>query len=264
MLNYFDYISDESLVQEGVNDTDDENSIYNEMDASICEFDSYVQEGVGLAIAAGVGGAAILGGLIALIIKHFGSSSSASVGKLAKQAKKIAIAAQQSNEPVPENVEMPTVEAIKNNAEVVEAKLDEVIDAAEEILEKSDKSTTVRKKTKSERRREQKEMKKQNNSKSVVTSWDDMIIRFTTMEDIAASVTGKNKYMNGLAKEIKKGQDAGYIHLSQEDLEKFTKRKNEAAAAVVKTSNDLTPAAKLIIQKPSFVREVRDKRQSAT
>ena len=84
MSNYFDYILEESIPQ----DYEDPNDIYNEMDATMCEFDSYVQEGVGLKIAAGIGIAALLGGLIAVIVKCVSNKSSSSATKSVKKAEK--------------------------------------------------------------------------------------------------------------------------------------------------------------------------------
>lgn len=85
MSNYFGYILEESIPQ----DCEDPNDIYNEMDATMCEFDSYVQEGVGLKIAAGIGIAALLGGLIAVIVKCVSNKSSSSATKSVKKAEKL-------------------------------------------------------------------------------------------------------------------------------------------------------------------------------
>lgn len=81
MFDYFDYIHESS--QE---DIDDNDSIYNETDLALAEFDSYVQEGVGLKIVAGIGLAALLGGLIAVIIKVFGNRSDSKTNQAAKTA----------------------------------------------------------------------------------------------------------------------------------------------------------------------------------
>lgn len=76
MFDYFDYIYESS--QEDINDVD---SIYNETDLALAEFDSYIQEGVGLKIVAGLGIAALLGALIAVIIKVFGNSSNSNINR---------------------------------------------------------------------------------------------------------------------------------------------------------------------------------------
>lgn len=81
MFDYFDYIHESS--QEDIDDVD---SIYNETDLALAEFDSYVQEGVGLKIVAGIGLAALLGGLIAVIIKVFGNRSDSKTNQAAKTA----------------------------------------------------------------------------------------------------------------------------------------------------------------------------------
>jgi hypothetical protein len=81
MFDYFDYIHESS--QEDIDDVD---LIYNETDLALAEFDSYVQEGVGLKIAVGLGIAALLGTLIAVIIKVFGNRSDNKTNQAAKTA----------------------------------------------------------------------------------------------------------------------------------------------------------------------------------
>lgn len=84
MTNYFDYILEESIHQEYEEPVD----VYNEIDATMCEFDLYVQEGVGLKIIAGLGIAALLGGLIAVIVKLISGKSDKSTAVKAKKAEK--------------------------------------------------------------------------------------------------------------------------------------------------------------------------------
>ena len=84
MTSYFDYILEESIPQS----YEEPVTVYNEMDATMCEFDSYVQEGVGMKILIGVGIVAALGGLIALIIKCFSNKSSSSASNKTRAAKK--------------------------------------------------------------------------------------------------------------------------------------------------------------------------------
>lgn len=86
MPNYFDYIKESAEVE--VNSPEDIDEIYNEMDVSICEFDTYVQEGVGLKILIGIGVAAALAGLVALIIKLFKKHSEKGAKKATDAAKK--------------------------------------------------------------------------------------------------------------------------------------------------------------------------------
>ena len=50
MPDYFGYIHEASY-----DDIDDVDVVYNEMDSSLAEFDSYVQEGVGLNVIIGIG-----------------------------------------------------------------------------------------------------------------------------------------------------------------------------------------------------------------
>ena len=86
MSNYFDYVLESAETQ--IDTYDDVHFLYNEMDASMAQFDSYVQEGVGVKILIGIGIAAALGGLIALIIKLFsGKSGGSSASTKAKTAK---------------------------------------------------------------------------------------------------------------------------------------------------------------------------------
>lgn len=82
MFDYFDYIHESS--QEDIDEVD---LIYNETDLALAEFDSYIQEGVGLKIAAGIGLAALLGALIAVIIKVFGNRSGNNINRSTKIAK---------------------------------------------------------------------------------------------------------------------------------------------------------------------------------
>ena len=84
MPNYFNYILEASAEE----DNEEIDSI-NEMDVILGDFDSYVQEGVGIAVLAGIGIAAALGGLIALIIKLFSNKSGNSVGQETKKAMSI-------------------------------------------------------------------------------------------------------------------------------------------------------------------------------
>lgn len=128
MTDYFDYICESS----DVDIDDDAPDVYNEMDASMCEFDSYVQESVGVAIAAGVGGAALIAGLIALIAKCFGKSSSSSAAKVAKEARK----ALDKVEKLPEKgCEILTNEAIDESKKNVEVCVFDYIAACNAIME---------------------------------------------------------------------------------------------------------------------------------
>jgi hypothetical protein len=139
MSNYFDYISEaaDSSVDE-LDDFDDVNDVYNEMDATMCEFDSYVQESVGVAIAAGVGGAALLGGLIALIIKCFGSSSSSSASRAAKKAKVVAEQMEKAGQPLPENIKLPTVPQIEAAGEAVVDALNDTVETVEQAIQQAE------------------------------------------------------------------------------------------------------------------------------
>lgn len=110
--NYKDDVYTESQLDEDY-DIDD---VITESDLALMEFDQYVQEGVGLAIVAGVGIAAALGGLIALIVYICKKKGSKGVKKQAENTKKAAeqvAKTQGSDTPVP-NTGKKTVKAGKS------------------------------------------------------------------------------------------------------------------------------------------------------
>ena len=76
------------LTESAKSEDDDIDDIFTEFELSLYEFDSYVQEGVGVKILVGLGIAAALGGLIAIISKLVSSGSSSSSARETKQAKK--------------------------------------------------------------------------------------------------------------------------------------------------------------------------------
>lgn len=78
MFDCFDYIHESS--QEDIDD------IMSEYDVALVEFDTYVQEGIGMKIVAGIGITALLGALIAVIIKVFGNKSDNKTNQAAKTA----------------------------------------------------------------------------------------------------------------------------------------------------------------------------------
>lgn len=90
MPNYFDYIHESSY-----DDIDDQDAVYNEMDATMAEFETYIQESLGVAakVLIGVGIAAALAGLIALIIKLYKKKKGKSAAAAAKQTEEKAKAA---------------------------------------------------------------------------------------------------------------------------------------------------------------------------
>lgn len=89
MPNYFDYISESAQAcADDIDTCDDVDNLFNEMDLAMCEFDSYVQEGVGLKIVIGIAATAALAGLIALIIKLFRNKSTSIARNKTKAAKK--------------------------------------------------------------------------------------------------------------------------------------------------------------------------------
>lgn len=83
MDNYFDYISESADLS--VDERDD--VVYDEMCATLYEFDLYIQESVGINVLIGIGVAAALGGLIALIIKLFSAKEATSATTKTSKAK---------------------------------------------------------------------------------------------------------------------------------------------------------------------------------
>ena len=114
MPNYFDYMLKASDDYNDITDWGD--SLFSEMDLTLAEFDNYVQEGVGVKILIGIGLAAALGGLIALIIKLFsgksGGTSASTKTKAAKttvnQAKKAGVETLKVNITVPKEGPKPS------------------------------------------------------------------------------------------------------------------------------------------------------------
>ena len=98
MPELFGYISntsssdyrDDVYVESQLDDDYDIDDVITESDLALMEFDQYVQEGVGLAIVAGVGIAAALGSLIALIVYICKKRGSKGVKKQAEDTKKAA------------------------------------------------------------------------------------------------------------------------------------------------------------------------------
>lgn len=97
MPELFGYISDTSsnykddvYTESQLDDDYDIDDVITESDLALMEFDQYVQEGVGLAIVAGVGIAAALGSLIALIVYICKKKGSKGVKKQAEDTKKAA------------------------------------------------------------------------------------------------------------------------------------------------------------------------------
>ena len=88
--NYSDDVYNESQFDDC--DIVDQDVVYNEMDGTVAEFDTYVQEGLGVAakILIGVGIAAALAGLIALIIKLYKKKKGKSAAAAAEKTEKVA------------------------------------------------------------------------------------------------------------------------------------------------------------------------------
>ena len=94
MPNYFDYMLE--AANASVEEVDDINIVYNEMDATLAEFNLFVQEGVGLKILIGIGIAAALAGLIALIVKLFSKKNGKGAAAKASQTKNLLNIARQN------------------------------------------------------------------------------------------------------------------------------------------------------------------------
>ena len=254
MPNYFDYMlesADSSI--DDMDDCDVADSVYNEMDASMCEFDSYVQEGVGVAIAA-VGGAALLTGLIALIAKCFGNSSSSSVSKSAKELKKAIEEAKAAGEPVPE-CKLPDVESIKNIGESVKKELDSCEATFEETLIINSSSTEGTSKTTVEE-----ELKQGTTSVTVgepygdtkkpvhkhsqylpVTysqpkSWEDAKERVDAIIQVSNEITQKQKSLKKTEKKVQNAEKNGSKKLTQQQQNKLKQSQGKAGTKVSKSS----------------------------
>ena len=258
MPNYFDYISE--CANSSVNvldDFDDTNDAYNEMDATMCEFDSYVQESVGVAIAASVGGAALLGGLIALIAKCFGKSSPSSTSKAAKEAKKAAKKAEAAGEEVPD-IELPTVEAIEQRGKAVEEEVEDVVDSFEEVLivnsgsngpskneselKKGTTSVAVGEPYGDSKKPERKYKKYEANSPylpmpvSKVESWEDLYKRLDAIEKTSNKISQKQKVLKKTEQKVNRAQQNG-AKLTPQQQNALKQKQGKAANNVAKTSS---------------------------
>lgn len=136
MPNYFDYMLESAEID--IESPEDLGLFYNEMDATIAQFDTYVQEGVGVKILIGIGIAAALGGLIALIIKLFsgksGGNSASTKSKNAKTAtqkakkagvKKVEIKVATGDEAAPK---AQTVTSPSQSTEKAEKHVEEIVE----------------------------------------------------------------------------------------------------------------------------------------
>jgi hypothetical protein len=274
MPNYFDYMLESA--DSSIDDMDDygvAESVYNEMDASMCEFDSYVQEGVGVAIAASVGGAALIGGLIALLVKCFGKSSPNSAAKAAQAAKEaVQTAARQGTElPGDSNILMLTTDAIEEEADEVIESLDFVIEGTRQLLlEAKDTAGTsgggTRKPTRSEKVRARKEAEKaaKQKAKSRVSSMNDMAQRYDVMYTKSVLIGKKEAELNKLQRQMDKGEKEGWLKLTDAQKNELTAMRAQAAKKVTQVSQEFVAAAKPAINKPAWVSRVVDKRQPAT
>lgn len=271
MPELFGYILESA--DQSVDDIGDfDNDTYNEMDASMCEFDSYVQEGVGVAIAASVGGAALLGGLIALIAKCFGKTSPNSAAKATQAAKKAAQTAARQGTEIPEdsNILMLTTDAIEEEANAVIESIDSVIEGTRQLLEAKDNGGTsgdsTRKPTRSEKVRARKEAEKaaKQKAKSRVASMNDMAQRYDVMYSKSVLIGEKEAELKKLQRQIDKGEKEGWIKLSDAEKNELTAMRAHAAKKVTQVSQEFIDATKPAINKPAWVSRVVDKRQPVT
>ena len=134
MPNYFDYMLESA--DSSVDDMDDfdlMNLFITKWMLQCVNLTHMFQEERWCSYRSSVGGAALLAGLIALIAKCFGNSSSSSVSKAAKELKKAIEEAKAAGEPVPE-CKLPDVESIKNIGESVKKELDSCEATFEETL----------------------------------------------------------------------------------------------------------------------------------
>jgi hypothetical protein len=244
MPNYFDYMlesADSSI--DDMDDCDVAESVYNEMDASMCEFDSYVQEGVGVAIAAGVGGAALIGGLIALIAKCFGNSSSNSAARAAKEAQK---AIDNTEELPEEGVEVPTPEAVEKVKEEVRDNVQDFIDTAQAVLDNSAKKN-------SETGIEKPEQTKSSTGKKVGTktvhSKEEAKEAFKQEEQASKEIAQMNKDLKTKQRELQKATESGKVKVTDEQKKQLEAKRNKAAKAVNAGSNVYRKSANNVLGK---------------
>lgn len=274
MPELFGYILESA--DSSIDDMDDygvAESVYNEMDASMCEFDSYVQEGVGVAIAASVGGAALIGGLIALLVKCFGKSSPNSAAKAAQAAKEaVQTAARQGTElPGDSNILMLTTDAIEEEANEVTESLDFVIEGTSQLLLEAKDTTgtsggSTRKPTRSEKVRARKEAEKtaKQKAKSRVASMNDMAQRYDVMYSKSVLIGKKEAELKKLQRQMDKGEKEGWLKLTDAQKNELTAMRAQAAKKVTQVSQEFVAAAKPAINKPTWVSRVVDKRQPVT
>lgn len=128
MPDYFGYIHEASY-----DDIDDVDVVYNEMDSSLAEFDSYVQEGVGLNVIIGIGVVAALAGVIALIVKYFSNKNSSSATNAAKSAKNAATVAKKAGVT---DVKVEGGQAALNASEKRNEEVVKIVEAYDELVEK--------------------------------------------------------------------------------------------------------------------------------
>lgn len=270
MPNYFDYISESAdLSVDILDDFDDMNNVYNEMDASMCEFDAYVQEGVGLAIAAGVGGAALLGGLIALIVKCFGNSSSSSTAKTAKEVKKALQEMEAAGEPVPA-VPIPEAESVEALGDALEQDIDDTGSIFEEIIMVNEGSSTRSEKSSSssqtqsidnfdvpdrQRQLTNDKIKSGFNKQkfppairtSVPTSYDDAYNRLFTIENVSKKIEQKNKALKKTEQKVKKAESKGTVKTTPQQQQKLKQKQAQTANNVAKASRSINnPLGRLL------------------
>ena len=254
MSNYFDYISESA--QSEINSTDDVDKMYNEMDAVMCEFDSYVQEGVGVVLAA-AGGAALLAGLIALIIKCFGSSSSSSVSKSAKNLKRAIETAKKENLPLPE-CELPDVESIKNSGEAVINEVDNCEGNFQDVLNNvpievfaqrqgipsPTASVTVGEPygdTKKPQHGDVKKLAAERHNQylpivySKPKSWEDVEERVDAIIQVSSKIAQKEKSLKKTEKKVRGAEKTGSIKLTQQQQSRLQQSQGKAGTVVSKT-----------------------------
>lgn len=240
MPNYFDYMlesADSSI--DDMDDCDVADSVYNEMDASMCEFDSYVQEGVGVAIAAGVGGAALIGGLIALIAKCFGNSSSNSAASASKEAQK---AIDNTEELPEEGVEVPTPEAVEEVKEDVRDNVQDFIDAAQSILDNRPISGTEKEK------QTQSSTGKKVGTKTV-HSKEEAKEALNKQEQASKEINQMNKSLKTKQRELQKATESGKVKVTAEQKKQLEAKRNKAAKAVNAGSNAYRKTANNVLGK---------------
>lgn len=237
MLNDFDYILEEA---EYDNDPD---SVYSEMDLALAEFDAYVQEGVGVAVLAGIGIAAALGGLIALIIKLFGRSSASSTASEAKRVKEeILRLGFDGGETLPPALINAAVDVVEYDVEYVENICNQIIDlckSGQDVDEARLNELIMEEYEKRQKRSEKYQLTTTGSNQLVhISSKEEAIDSVEAIEKSSEKIADLNKQLQKTQREMKKAEESGNVKLSDVVKQKVDKA-FQSATNTIKNSKTL-------------------------